>query len=346
MEVSINMSSTLDKLTKLANAGNINQDPYENEKHDIKPSDNSSKKFEKMLSKKARKEESFLSRLNRKLEDYGYLSGDDFDDILDSIDIDDEDIELKNNLISMGRRYARSNAVTEEEGEVDKAFAPQEQKLKDLYTEVSKDVIKIEKDLEELRGTSFGKNAMKTAELASAKNSLHATKLSIIKELNSMKKSQFEIKSKIDKNNVSNGMESFASADMMQRIFGMGHDSIISSVGGRESAAGDPIYEYGSDSAAYSAEDEIGERMCDEYADTYQDSEGDIYLKYEGKNINVVVEEHCDGTKEIYAEDENGERVSDYPVPKDVDELSFDINERTGTAIDQLQRKYIYRTTK
>ena len=67
MEVSINMSSTLDKLTKLANAGNINQDPYENEKHDIKPSDNSSKKFEKMLSKKARKEESFLSRLNRKL---------------------------------------------------------------------------------------------------------------------------------------------------------------------------------------------------------------------------------------------------------------------------------------
>ena len=101
MEVSINMSSTLDKLTKLANAGNINQDPYENEKHDIKSSDNSSKKFEKMLSKKARKEESFLSRLNRKLEDYGYLSGDDFDDILDSIDIDDEDIELKNNLISM-----------------------------------------------------------------------------------------------------------------------------------------------------------------------------------------------------------------------------------------------------
>lgn len=340
-------NSTLEKLKKLSSFNSHEED------EDQTINDKSDKLLNKMIkssSIKPKKEESYLERLNRKVANLG-LDGDDFDDIIDSIDIDDEDLELKSSLISMGRKYARANAVTEEEGEIEKAFAPQEQKLKDLYNEVSKDTAKIEHDLEMLRGNGYNKNVIKTAELASAKTSLHTTKLSIIKELNAMKKAQFEIKAKNAKTTSDEAGESYVSSEMIQRIFGMGHDSILSSVGGRDSAAGDSsdVYSYGDDSAAYineSPEDIAGEKMCDEYSDKYQATEGDIYLKYEGQNINVVLEEHSDGSKEVYAEDEDGNKVPDYPTPKDVDELTFEINERTGTAIDQLQRKYVYRSSK
>lgn len=341
-------NSTLEKLKKLSSFNSHDEDEDEHTNND--KSDKLLNKMIKSSSIKPKKEESYLERLNRKVANLG-LDGDDFDDIIDSIDIDDEDLELKSSLISMGRKYARANAVTEEEGEIEKAFAPQEQKLKDLYNEVSKDTAKIEHDLEMLRGNGYNKNVIKTAELASAKTSLHTTKLSIIKELNAMKKAQFEIKAKNAKNASDDAGENYVSSEMIQRIFGMGHDSILSSVGGRDSAAGDSseIYNYGDESAAYineSPEDIAGEKMCDEYSNKYQATEGDIYLKYEGQNINVVVEEHNDGSKEVYAEDEDGNKVPDYPIPRDVDELTFEINERTGTAIDQLQRKYVYRSSK
>lgn len=338
-----NILDTLKKLSTLENHDEDDEPKVERKASSDKLTDNL------MKSKyKTKHAESYMEKLTRKVEKLG-LDDDDFDDIIDSIDSEDEDLELKSQLISMGRKYARANAVTEEEGEIERAFAPQEQKLKDLYNEVSKDVIKIEHDLEMLRGNGYNRNVIKTAELASAKTSLHTTKLSIIKELNSMKKAQFDIKNKASKeSSMTGGDESFASADMIQRIFGMGHDTIVSSVGGRDAAAGDSadIYTYGDDSAAYvdTPENIAGERMCEEYADAHQDNEGDVYLKYEGKNINVIVEEHQDGTKTLHAEDEDGNVVPDYPIPKDVYELTFEVNERTGTAIDQLQRKYVYRT--
>ena len=73
------------------------------------------------------------------------------------------------------------------------------------------------------------------------------------------------------------------------------------------------------------------------------DSDGAKFLKYEGLGAHYVLEETEDGTRRVYAEDKDGNVIEDYPVPKDVDELRFEINQKNNTAIDQLQRKYEYR---
>ena len=71
--------------------------------------------------------------------------------------------------------------------------------------------------------------------------------------------------------------------------------------------------------------------------------DGAKFLKYEGLGAHYVLEETEDGTRRVYAEDKDGNVIEDYPVPKDVDELRFEINQKNNTAIDQLQRKYEYR---
>ena len=52
--------------------------------------------------------------------------------------------------------------------------------------------------------------------------------------------------------------------------------------------------------------------------------------------------EDMEGNMTLHAEDRDGNRIDDYPLPKDVNDLTFDKNIKAGTAVDQLQRSYKY----
>lgn len=332
------MGSTLENLQKLAASSNIT--PYVDDGDT--PYNARIKEKKKKTSKITDRDEedsltAFLNGLDDKLSNMGVLTSDDFDALMDSVDIDDEDTELKTALAGMGRKYARDHAVSEGASEIDKAFAANEQMLRNILDEVNKDAVKIERDLEIMRGSSFGRNAMKTAELASTKKGLHDTRLAFIKELDNITIKKFELKTKLEKDTGANDNSSVAN-NIMQQIFGMGRGAIIED---NENDYHEPSDVSDDNSMVVNS----GEQYCDEYDKQKEMSEGDMYLKYEGRDIKVVAE-FAAGTNEctdIYAEDEDGNRINDYPVPSDPSQLNFEINERAGIATDHLQRTYVYR---
>lgn len=334
------MGSTLENLQKLAASSSIT--PYVDEASILHPPIKEKKKKEARLAKIEgdRAEDSlenFLNGLDEKLMNMGVLTSDDFDALMDSVDIDDEDTELKTALAGMGRKYARDHSVTEGASEIDKAFAANEQMLRNILDEVNKDAVKIERDLEVMRGSSFGRNAIKTAELANTKKGMHDTRLAYIKELDNITIKKFELKSKLEKDTGVND-DSHVANNIMQQIFGMGRGAII------EDDDNDYI-ESSSIDNDNSMVVNSGEQFCDEYDKQKEMSEGDLYLKYEGRDIKVVAEFES-GTNEcvgIHAEDEDGNIVDDYPIPSDPSQLNFEINERAGIATDHLQRTYVYR---
>ena len=75
---------------------------------------------------------------------------DEFESFLDDDSMFDseESDELRNGLVSMGRKYARDTGISSENSEITKTFSDSEKKLKSLYDEISKDKINIQKDID------------------------------------------------------------------------------------------------------------------------------------------------------------------------------------------------------
>lgn len=326
-------NSLLNNLKFLASQNKGFENPYDDEvkskKADFTSSRPKKKKKEDVASFIADSEEYLANAAKER----------DFDAIIDAIDYEDDDIELRDSLISMGRKYARDYAANAEENEVSKVFAPQEAQLKDLYTTLSKEAMKIESDITNLREVR-SRNYGKLSDLLEVKNSMLSSQLQVIKEINSMHKAQFDIRNKMKEASTSTS-DSAATDSIIQSLFGLGHDTMLSSVGGRAGSSG--AY---SDNSSYVEDDnsfENSEAYGELMSGTDDDSDGAKFLKYEGEHVELVLTDYEDGHKEITAEDEDGNVIEDYPIPSNIEELKFEINNKTNVAVDQLQRKYKYR---
>lgn len=150
------------------------------------------------------------------------------DHILDDICEDDENIRIKSGLVGLGRKYARLHEDDGTSSEVDKAFNPQIEKLNTLLVDVTRDTTEIEKDIDQIRRLSNGRNYQRMNELIDTKATLHNTTLSILKELSSIEKNKFDIKSKLNKNTTESMDPSMMSGSILQNIFGVGHDALLS----------------------------------------------------------------------------------------------------------------------
>lgn len=321
------MKNTLDSLKFLADEDNFGN-PFKSKVEPKRPM----KEMEFKKTPKKKKLNEFIEETKDAL--YDEDDYDVFDDVINDIDEFDEDNDLRNSLLSMGRKYARDYSASGESNEVTKAFAPQEAHLTDLLAAVSRETARLEDDINEMRKMR-SRNYGKISELVEVKGSLYNNQLQILKELNSIKKTQFDIKNKI-KETTSDG-DSYAAQSVVQSIFGLGHDTLLAGVGGRDGSSG--AYDSAAD-ASYD-NDEAYEEIIGASVD--DDSDGAKFLKYEDRGAHYILEETEDGHRRVYAEDRDGNVIDDYPVPKDVDELRFEINQKNNTAIDQLQRKYEYR---
>ena len=85
---------------------------------------------------------------------------DEFESFLDDNSMFDseESDELRNGLVSMGRKYARDTGISSDNSEIAKAFSSSEKRLNDLLTEISRDKLNIQKDIDQLRSMTRGKN--------------------------------------------------------------------------------------------------------------------------------------------------------------------------------------------
>ena len=276
--------------------------------------------------------------LSLDLDELDELVGDDddydatFDDLIENAFNEDEDIALRNSLISMGRRYAiQSMEENPESSEVSQAFARQERAIEDLVAEIDKDTIAINRDVEQMRMTRT-KNYKAMADLISARATMANIKLSAIKELSSIQKDKFDIKLKLSKAAAggADGEGGMAATQAVQKILSLGRGSLLSSV---EDGDDDDDEDYNSNAAIT----EIHEESDLPPAVT----DGDKFIAHEDEGVEYVLDIDTEtDDRQIYAVNKHGDVVSDYPLPSNPDQLNFQINELAGEATDQLQRRY------
>ena len=269
---------------------------------------------------------------------------DDFESFLedDSIFDSEESEELRNGLVSMGRKYARDTGVTAEQSEITKTFSASEKRLKDLYDEIARDKINIQKDIDQLRGMQRGKNYKALSDLNSSKTSYHSTQLQAIKEMNAIKKTEFEMrmKERAAKMASSTGGGDDISTNTIRSLFGAGRNDIINAAGGYSKvsgATGNTISQSFVDDDM--SDEEIEEKYFSDEPEEYSD--GDKFLEYEGKGVEYTLLVDDDNSPiEVVAKDRDGNVIPDYPMPTNVDQLQFSVNMTTQSAEDELHRKY------
>jgi hypothetical protein len=259
------------------------------------------------------------------------------DDEMNSID----NIELKNSLISLGRKYTRETAVSAETSEIIKTFSGAEKDLKKLYDEISRDKELIQKDIDQMR-MARSRNFKSLSDLLEAKNQSHSTQLNIIKEINNIHKAQFDLKFKEEKNK-GEEIDNNISNNTIRDLFTLGKSDMMNSIGGYRTVSG-ALSEEESDevlSTNYELSDEEIQSKYFNNNDSDYNDDGEAFLKYEGQQIDYVLLVDNDNVmQDIFAEDSEGNIVPDYPMPSNINELSFDIDTKTMTAEDGLHRIY------
>lgn len=302
---------------------------------------NDSKIVQDFMSRsKKRKSESYHDEMDAPIEELigsvdTEFSDDSFfnmDDIFDAFSQDDADIELQNNLISLGRKYSHEGG-SKEVSDLKSQFIPQESALKKMISDIDQDISSVGKDISLMR-VSRSRNFKAMSDLISAQSSLYSTKLSAIKEQNNIKKTIADLQLKIDSKNASNDDASTTATMAIQQLFSGGADIPSMSIDPNDVSSS-------SSSSPVEFDDKTTiNRIFGGNKGT--PSEGDIYLKYEGRNVGI----HCvvnreTGEKQLVAKDGDGNVIPDYPLPQHAEDLVFTINDDLGTASDNLGRDYI-----
>jgi hypothetical protein len=247
---------------------------------------------------------------------------DDFDEFITSYIYEDEDVSLRNSLVSLGRKYARDTRISGESSEIAKAYSGNEKILTDALKEIEKDSADIQKDIVSMR-TMRTRNYKVLSELIDTKAQFHNTKLSFVKELNSIIKTKLELQMK-DKARQDGDSEANSNRSI-QTLFGLGRNNILSSVGGYSGVSGAI-----SDDVSASMDDDYGINDDDLIQKKYfssvdNETDGDKFLRYENRGVKYVLLVDENNQYNVIAEDMDGEIIYDYPMPTNVDSLSFDI---------------------
>lgn len=256
-----------------------------------------------------------------------------FDELIEKAFTEDEDVTLKNSLISMGRKYAiKGMEDSEDTSELTKSFAKQEQQIGMLIDELNSDAVAVQKDIDMMR-TMRSRSYKSMADLISTKVAMSNAKLAAIKELTNIQKTKYDISIKLKSSKNSENQDGDAAAShAIQKILSMGRASLMSDNDYSSSVSpGDATY-MGEDPNSL-----IG-GMTDVPAAS---SDGDFFIQHESEGVEYVLDiDRETDTRQIYAVDRNGMVVSDYPLPNNPDQLQFNFNTIAGEATDQLQRRY------
>lgn len=296
------------------------------------------KKEENESSTKKKKKDPFekvIENGNRLISEMGIDQiADSFDGFVDNYFLDEEDGELKRNLVQYGRKYARDTQVSAEASEIAKTYSSSERRLEELLTELTNDSDSLQKDITNMRAVR-ARNFKALSEMLETKVSFHNTKLAVIKEINAMKKNQIELQMKVDKTRKEETGDASSVNRAIQGLFGLGRENLMSSY---EDISGS--VEAGKETSTYNDE-EYDQLIQQKYFNSDQsETDGDKFLKYEGSGAHYILLIDDNGHKNIITEDADGNLLPDYPTPSNIDDLDFVISEATGTATDNMANNY------
>lgn len=256
------------------------------------------------------------------------------DDLFDAID--DEDEELRANLVNLGRKYSAGSPSAKDESDIETRFAPQLNELNKLSTSVENASRAVDNDLSQIR-MARSRNSKALADLVSARSSLFSTSLSIIKEKSNIQKTILDMQIKMKDKNAAVEANAAATQAAVQEVLNSGlisYDADFDSPDSENEGSGENKVRSGD---TMSDEERVKSIFGDE------SRPGDDYIKHEYDGVQLHVRMNRDGSdKQIVAIDKNGEEVPDYPVPDgDPEELGIQANDDIGIATDGYNREYI-----
>lgn len=273
-----------------------------------------------------------LSKMMPGLDDYDPT----FDELIEDAFRDDEDVQLRNSLIAMGRKYAIKGMEEEtESSEVNRSFVKQEQYIEMAIEELNRDAAAIQRDLEMLR-VSRTRSYKALSDLAAAKTSNITAKLSAIKQLTDIQKAKYDINLKMRREKSENSSDNgYAATQAVQKLLGIGRANLLGSEEYELTSSiedpGNAYYDDGRPESAIQRVMDIPEAVTD----------GDKFIQHENDGVEYVLDiDRETDTRQIYAINKYGDVVPDYPMPSNQDQLQFSINDIIGEATDQLQRRY------
>ena len=296
--------------------------------------------------KDRRKVDKIVETTKRLAQSMDLASADDFDAFMDDENIfsAEEDAEMRNNLISLGRKYARDSASSKESSEIAKTFADSEKRLKTLFEELDRDKNSLQKDIERMRVPGRGGKSL--ADMVSVKNSMQSTQLAIVKEINSMRKSAFEMRQKeAARKDAENAGNTDINANTLQSIFSSSRTGLVSSMGGYSGVSGarnDSEDNYSVFVSSEMDDEEIQRRYFNDSSNSPSSSDdGSKFLEYENRGVEyVLLVDDEDRVQGVIAEDKDGTMIPDYPLPNNIEDLNFEIDHTAQMATDNLHRNY------
>lgn len=249
-------------------------------------------------------------------------------------ELDEDDLELRDSLISMGRKYQREHGSSAQSSEISKMYSSSEKRLKALLDEIARDKESLQKDIDQMR-LSRTRNFKAFSDMISAKKGYYDAQLSIIKEMNSMKKTQYDLKVKEEqRKKTEDAGNTSLSSNAIRDLFSIGRGGMVAAVGGYENISG----AVGEDDTLPPADDQ---EEPSKYVEDLPEGEGDRFLDYENLGVEyVLIINSDDEVVDVVAEDRDGHVVPDYPMPTDYMELHYDIDKRVMRATDDYHRNY------
>lgn len=235
-----------------------------------------------------------------------------------------------------------------------KEFAEELTLLYSLLDETSKFGKALEKDLNSLKGSKVRGVSKYTNELAQLVLTAKNNKLSILKEINSTKKTiadltmKAEAKTKDTDNK--NNPEYLASA-YFKNILTHGRTNFIDTMTNNESSYNDDYDDYGSMIDSIEKEDKpvsdedmynkiLMERL-EANGNPHRSLAGSKYIEYENMGVKIFVKKCIDtGDWEFVAIDKNKQQIYDYPVPTKRDAGRMRFSDDGSYATDAKGRIY------
>ena len=277
-----------------------------------------------------------IMQRNKVLDTYvGDMMAEALDSYLD--DLGEDDVELRDSLIGIGRKYHRDTTASAGTSEISKTYSAAEKNFRNLFTEIAADRQQIQKDIDQMR-LARTRNHKALADLVATKKGYYDTQVSILKEINSMHKTAFDLKAKeaaAAKAQEETG--SNLSTNTLKSLFSIGRGNMVSALGGYESISGATV------------EDSDGNATQRDYGDTPEqhdlgietDSDGDMFLDYEDAGVEyILLVDENDVVQDVLAEDNEGNVIPNYPMPTDYMNLKYNIDKKTMLATDEYHRNY------
>ena len=242
----------------------------------------------------------------------------DIEDIAAMRTIDDDDDDI---VKAQKKGYKK---LKDNKNEYKKEFAEEITLLYQLMDETTKFGKDLEKDLNSMRNTKVRGVSKYSNDLAELVLSSKQTKLNILKEIASVKKTIADLAQKSEKTKANaeaetNKNERLAS-NYFNKILSHGRTDFIRSLendpgsGGAYAAELDNIYD-NVDMEERSLQKTLEERL-DGIVNPYRSEDGGKYIEYENRGVTIEVHKCVDtGEWNFVAVDKYGDIIDDYPLP-------------------------------